>query len=574
MVPLLSKLDGVLKKPSVKRRLAQRLRAGDSSLRLIQAGRYEIFVQARNKASDAFDSLVEGGNRFPEGFKSALLRFATEQARRDPRLQNGRYSFGNFSLIVNYDPVQPQAPHIDLLWPNFQFGLAVTDNIPGTLFREVGAHVATVDDLLATWRAQGWGEPPSALTAAMRKESRLRDLVREYGDVLAPPHSCSPRPSPSSAREKEEAGGMIGSAVPIRAGTLLSLPGSVVHAGPRSSGFRAVMFFSAWPEGSDVAEYDPDTQYSSVLLCGHLVSLMWAQIGVGFSERLYLLRVLAGEIESCPVKDLWLHFSEGEFAKFIKCIERGTFSKKRGDTRGDSRAAYIEKSARNAGLCTSSIPFGLGPVGIDQKNLVRVSVKGLEAEWGRRYHQVVVYRDQSGRIYLRYPSLTPGQKRKIESWEGLDDGENYRLEFKANGRKGRMFDGENGTLFDSEGQKIKCRSKKRARKVAKKPGSDRKTKNGRRTRVTTREHREVETAKAAETQKVAFTITMEPIQNPPPKLEKSRRKNKKDIRLEVIWDESTWKKHMEVYRARQEKERIIKQRRSPEKKIVASSGSQ
>ena len=84
--------------------------------------------------------------------KQILLQYAKDQAIKDARLRdanNGEteYIFGNFSLLINFEPCQAQEPHIDLLLPNWQFGLVLTDNAPGTRFAESCAYVRTVADL-------------------------------------------------------------------------------------------------------------------------------------------------------------------------------------------------------------------------------------------------------------------------------------------------------------------------------------------------------------------------------------------------------------------------------------------
>ena len=84
--------------------------------------------------------------------KETLVRYASAQAIKDARLPNGNngetgYIFGNFSLIINLYACQAQEPHIDLLLPNWQFGLVLTDNAPGTRFAESCGRVKTVADL-------------------------------------------------------------------------------------------------------------------------------------------------------------------------------------------------------------------------------------------------------------------------------------------------------------------------------------------------------------------------------------------------------------------------------------------
>eukprot|EP00466_Bigelowiella_natans_P016100 jgi/Bigna1/88358/estExt_fgenesh1_pg.C_310047 len=457
-IEMLRELDTVLRKRLVKKLFDRMIQDEDESLRLIQGARYEIFIQARWKPSTAFDIVT--GKYMSKGFsKAAILRYARHQAMRDPRLnaRGQKYAFGNYSMIMNYEPVPAQAPHIDLLSPSYQFGLVVTDKIPGTLFHEGNTHIQTVGSLINTWRRQPFGGPPPKLAEVLAKEQRARVLLRDFGDVLASSSTYNCMRNHSS----------------VSTGSLISLPGSVVHAGPGTSAFRAVIFFSASPKACGVEEYHPDTQYSSVLLSGHLVSLMWRQEGVGPVERRYLLTMLASQIEDCPIRGLWSHFSQGDFSEFIRRIEVGRFP------RGvRTRAAYIASCAEQPALCSSSCqPFQDEKV-VEMSNLTRVSAEGLYTMWDGRAHEVVVYRrggGDSAKVLLYYPpreeDLKTGDDNAAHMWEGLNEGDCYRLEMHREGEEGEeeegelmmmdfKFDGSNGVLRDSDGKEIRCSTRK------------------------------------------------------------------------------------------------------------------
>ena len=58
-----------------------------------------------------------------------------QQVVRDDRItanikKKSKVSHDNFSLILSYDQVMAQPKHIDLLYPNFQYGLIMSDNSP------------------------------------------------------------------------------------------------------------------------------------------------------------------------------------------------------------------------------------------------------------------------------------------------------------------------------------------------------------------------------------------------------------------------------------------------------------
>jgi hypothetical protein len=122
-------------------------------------------------------------------------------------------------------------------------------------------------------------------------------LLRNFGDVLvvnATPLTKLPR---------------------MRSGSLLSLPGSVEHAGPATNKFRAVIFFSANPAYEAVADYDPDQQYTDLLLCGHLMSLLWQQPLVGDAEREFLLTAMAHYNMEEQEADVEQHLGANHFAQ-------------------------------------------------------------------------------------------------------------------------------------------------------------------------------------------------------------------------------------------------------------------
>jgi hypothetical protein len=81
-----AELDAELRR-SKKGKLYKMMNAGDTSVREIEAGRLEVFVQARFKGSTAFDDVTQSSRSLPRNSKEILLNYyATWQARRDTRL--------------------------------------------------------------------------------------------------------------------------------------------------------------------------------------------------------------------------------------------------------------------------------------------------------------------------------------------------------------------------------------------------------------------------------------------------------------------------------------------------------
>ena len=65
-------------------------------------------------------------------------------------------------------------------------------------------------------------------------------------------------------------------APPLPLGTLLSLPGEVVHAGPGADGLRAILFFTGTPNGE--SPYSSDIQHSRTTLLGEIITLTWMDL--------------------------------------------------------------------------------------------------------------------------------------------------------------------------------------------------------------------------------------------------------------------------------------------------------
>jgi hypothetical protein len=317
-VLLLHKLDRLLYQKSVRKHMDDLMVTGTeentTGLRRIQQGRYEIFVKARNKETKAFDWICSQllPEEDPLMVKKTIVQFALQQACKDPRIggEGKHYSFDNFSLIVTYNSVKAQAPHIDLLHPNHQFGLILTDHSPGTLVYETQYNVQTVDDI-----RRAWPDLPDTVAAAMANDTQASAMIRQFGNLLCP-----------VVQQVES----LPADQVMSTGTLLSLPGSIIHAGPASHSFRAVLFFSAWPAASAVPQYNPDTQYFASLLCSDLVSVLWRTLA-GPADRKYLLTKLACYVNHSRYNNLSHHLQDPVMKNFTNKLgcHKKSFARRR-----------------------------------------------------------------------------------------------------------------------------------------------------------------------------------------------------------------------------------------------------
>ena len=438
-VALLRELNATLEKDGVRQRLDKLIDDGDESVRLIQAGRYEFFLYASGKKTSAFDEIAK---EMPSDTKQRIVTYATTSAAEDPRLEGGfNYQFGNFSLIVSYGRVPAQAPHIDVVKPNHQFGLIVTDGVQGTLVPEkLETRVRNVDDLLAIWQNLGaeFGlELPTKLAIALRADSTVRKLVASFGDVLLPQKNFDH---------------MVG-CPSLSAGSLLSLPGNQVHGAPGitdDNSFRAIIFFSAWPTGTIAVDaYDADTQYTGSLLTGHIVDLLWCQPNIGYNERLFLLHLLERYVTESPVPDVALHFPEGDLSNFILAVERSQFP--------TERDAFLRSTARNKRFCCQHEQYVEDErldTEIDLGSLERLSVRDLVTKWRGQEYQLAIYSRGDGSVLLHYPGCKD-KDTGLGCFEGADDGERFTLTMDDPAGK-RLFDGTNGVLLDAWQRPVRC----------------------------------------------------------------------------------------------------------------------
>ena len=480
----------------------------DESVRRIQTNRLEIFVHnASDKGSKAIDGLLKKHHLDPETVKQSILQYATSQALKDERLQpppphyqnttttthTNNYKFGNFSLIVNYGPVHAQAPHVDLLEPNFQFGMMVSPG-PGTLWYDCPHKVSTTQELVNAWKrtdaldheqqqhqqqsdntqnhasssSSSLPTFPEKLPTILDSSPAVQTLLQGYGNVLVP--------------DEELVESQVSHAhLPV--GTLCSLPGSVVHAGPATPGFRAVLFFSAWPmnlKDNKVQEYDPDTQYGSVFLCGRISQLLWRHVRVDYEVRRYLLYKLYRYIcqggnnnsrrQDRVVRNWYSHFPYDAWSAVVKRLEEQQQQPPQAGHNNNNHEdrAFIDAAARNETLNFYNIQGS-----IDRTlpgDFVRASLPNLYSDWeGESYEVHIFVRPLDGKTLLFYP-MDRSQLGE-NSWEGTKDEDCYSLTPHSSSHDHHpvltldtppWFDGTNGVLKDSDGDVIQCHVKEGA----------------------------------------------------------------------------------------------------------------
>jgi hypothetical protein len=435
---VIRQLDKIMARKSTIKTLNHRICIRDDSVRRIQGGRYEIFVSdATDKQSTCFDQIVKRDQSWlPLQTKDILIDFAIRQAKRNPDIARygDSYTFGNFSLLVNGQKAEKQPNHIDMNPPNSQFGLMLTSNSPATLVYHVNETIKTAHDVKRVWNE--WNGPklvfPDNLMTAFESSSEANLLLQEFGNILIPEDSMMEQ------RVEHD----------VPPGSLMTLPGGVIHAGPQCKQGRTVLFFSGCPKEvtqNGQQQYHPDTQYSALFVCGQLISVLWRSPGVGRLERDYLLRMLVKyQRQSTIERKLACHFPEGAVKAFVMQLEDNK------DLLGKRKLEkYIKDTAQDEEFCLFNI----------NGDFQQVSVRGLLTKWEGIEMNLVVYRREfDNKILLNYPNEIEG------SWEGGNPGDAYSLILNEN--ETLPFDGTNGKLVDNDGEVIRCytRGKKKPKK--------------------------------------------------------------------------------------------------------------
>ncbi|KAL3923690.1 MAG: hypothetical protein SGILL_001511 [Bacillariaceae sp.] len=474
--------------------------AADSEIkdcRAIQGGRYELFVQSTklDSLSVWIKILKIGGMKCAYQFTRSLTKYAKARAREDHRVGHDtstrKWTFDNFSMIVNYTRVREQDAHLDLLYPNFQFGMMLSDGSPGTVYYETpqGQRISNGKQLADLWTKL---DPyiPRQLAALLEKDPDVNNKLDLFGAVLgisdpSVPSSSDGNPSQSQSFELP----FIKHAMKhVSRGTVLSLPGSQVHAGPSTTNaFRAIMFFSAHPhsklkEDNELIEddkakkrnsflsegYDPDTQYNSVVLTAAILQVLWRQYRVAETTRIYLMKRLrmymelarsfgSGRQQNTP---RWhCHFPEQvELTAMLKEMETRVIEEEKMVKQKKEKLpkslnipwdVFYEQHARDDYMSALHVE---SEENVGEFKLV--SVPDLFLDYNGSYLLASVFRREVDGNVLIYYSHT-------NEWEGSMVDDHYRIEWhKSVGERADsfVFDGSNGTLFDSDNNKIAAKA--------------------------------------------------------------------------------------------------------------------
>lgn len=223
---------------------------------------------------------------------AAIFAFLETAAANDPTSNLDDLRLGNFSLLLSSKGCKRQFPHIDIVdEQNRQFLYAVSNRCAGTSYypKHFPKRITTIKDLAEHWKMIGTGigsgiDMPSSLVKVLQKESgsstcTLSTYLGACGSILSLTET-------QAEKDMKDVPSMA-------SGTLLCIPGGVMHAGPgNSKGIRAVIFFTGAHHKASF-DCEKEVQYSPTKLAMHSLSLLWNQEGMDVEARQFLLQILA-----------------------------------------------------------------------------------------------------------------------------------------------------------------------------------------------------------------------------------------------------------------------------------------
>jgi hypothetical protein len=219
--------------------------------------------------------------------------YCEQQAKKDERLNIlHKYisdsnkilemRFSNYAMIITNNKSKEQMLHMDAIIPNYQFILACTDQCPSTKFAPVtddDAHITSISELVEkTNIIEGIHKD---LLHILKYDKTVHQFMFNYGNLF----------SNVTVAESQL----------VQVGSVTSLPGSVVHAGPACTVPRAILFYTCGVKKvtrnnkrkADISEnmndadtsgllqpmlYNKKVQFNAVTLLLEIIITIWQNI--------------------------------------------------------------------------------------------------------------------------------------------------------------------------------------------------------------------------------------------------------------------------------------------------------
>lgn len=252
-----------------------------SGIRKLNSNRYELFMKrGKNNGIDAISMIVTqilndimeavvvkkhpfrnhpfDYSKDIDTITECMIKHANFHASISGR-ECADFVFENHAIIVTFDAVEAQDPHIDLDdVSSYQFGFVMSNNTPPTIhyMSTEGKQYLKIDQSLTAI----WSEISEPLSRTIWGNKDCQNLLNKYGKVLT--------------RQRKMDGP---DHVVVSVGSLFSLPSREVHGGPKSRAPRAIMFFTGRPP-TGATSYNDEVQYCITALIGDLLLHTWLQL--------------------------------------------------------------------------------------------------------------------------------------------------------------------------------------------------------------------------------------------------------------------------------------------------------
>ena len=256
-----------------------------TGVREISGNRYEFYIRVEDCTPAAFCRILRYSEKMRRNDLNLLLdeeemvklvgmiiAFAKERARL---MLDERYELQNFTLIVSHGKVPRQDIHIDVCKED-QYQLGMLCSPRGELTSE---YQCGNDEIVEKGEnlTRLWTDLPPSIQKKLNRFPIVQELLDGFGPLLFP-----------TIKKTGDEGDMP-TTVPF--GSMLCLPGRVMHCGPEVSEenmLRAVLFFTATPKENTAITYNSDTQYCRTTIIHDILFYIWPSLSP--TEKEYMLR--------------------------------------------------------------------------------------------------------------------------------------------------------------------------------------------------------------------------------------------------------------------------------------------
>mmetsp|Transcript_36704 Transcript_36704/g.80255 ORF Transcript_36704/g.80255 Transcript_36704/m.80255 type:complete len:437 (+) Transcript_36704:149-1459(+) len=290
---------------------------------------YRVSIEPNSAATELLNAFYASrqGRRCRDILTISKLRHYMLALCDKRRSTEKRYTkLGNFMFILCMGPVNGQVHHIDLMAPNLQLCLYMSEHAASTVVCEMdGPQISNSQQLLAYWEGRHGAAVPKLVHRILLDHSDTplskAWYTRHYGfwgSIDAHLQNFGQLYRPVKRRLSFEAD----------PGTMQMGPGNSVHAGPPTTGPRMFAFAIGIPEHGDDDDRDSEenngeVQYNPVLLHVDLCCILFTLMEMEYGD--------------CSEQAASKEFLVDLLVPFVKQYPKETYQRLLGDDRAELR---------------------------------------------------------------------------------------------------------------------------------------------------------------------------------------------------------------------------------------------